>query len=146
MRDRVLERDVDIVQRQPRLHPWRHDGGFLHGQENGAAAFLRSHRQIFDRLPMAPLQDGLLVDPISLREARDRSLRSLQLASNGVRGLGAPVQNLSRKVLCCDDVKSTPSHAGTKHLITFRQNWGCSLAGALMYSGQSTSIEARMPS
>jgi hypothetical protein len=77
VRDHVLECDIDIIQREARLHPQSHDGYFLHRRKHGAAALLRPHRQVFDRLPMTPFQDGLLVDPIPLREARDRNLRSL---------------------------------------------------------------------
>jgi transposase len=38
---------------------------------------LRSHRHVLHGLSMPPLQNGLRVDPVPLREARDRSLRSL---------------------------------------------------------------------
>lgn len=41
------------------------------------AAFLRAHRHVFHRPPMPPLQDSLFIDPVPLREARDRSLRWL---------------------------------------------------------------------
>lgn len=77
MRDQILQRDVDIVQRKPRLYAQSYNGSFFHGREDGAAAVPWPHRQVFDRLPLAPLQDGLLIDPVSLREVRDRSLRSL---------------------------------------------------------------------
>lgn len=91
VRDRVLECDVDIVEWQPRSHPQRHDSGFFHERKDAAAPLLRSHWQVFDRLSMVSLQDGLLIDPVSLREARDRSLRSLRMACVSWRTRVEPV-------------------------------------------------------
>lgn len=77
MRDHVLERDVYIVEWQPGLHPQSHDCGFLHWREHSAAPLPRSHWHVFHRLPLAPLQDRFLVDPVLFGEVRDRSLQSL---------------------------------------------------------------------
>jgi len=77
MWDDVLQHDVDIVQWKSCLYAQGNNSGFFHGREDGAATLPWPHRQVFDRPPLAPLQDGLLVDPVSLREPRDRSLRSL---------------------------------------------------------------------
>ena len=68
---------LSVIERQPRLDAQCADGGFLHRGKRRAAPLLRSHRHVFHRLPMALLQEGLLIDPVMPREARDRSLRSL---------------------------------------------------------------------
>jgi hypothetical protein len=53
VRDHVLQRDKDVIERQPGLNPERHDRPPLHGRQHIAAPFLQPHRQILDRLPTA---------------------------------------------------------------------------------------------
>ena len=50
---------------------------------------------IFDRLPLPPLRNRLRIDAQLFAQFRERSLRSLYCSSDGVRGRGAPVTNLS---------------------------------------------------
>lgn len=61
-----------------------------------------------------PFDHGLVVDPEPVREARDRSLRSLSLAANGVRPSwrcrGEPVPWSLRS----DDDNPPPAQSGTK--------------------------------
>lgn len=46
-------------------------------RQNRTAALFRTHWHIFDRTPLAPLQDRFLVDPEPCGELRGRSFRSL---------------------------------------------------------------------
>lgn len=62
-------------------------------------------------------QEGL---PAFISKFRARSLRSLLLCSNGVRGLGAVVKKLAHSESLCVRVNNRPSHHGIKHLATQR--------------------------
>ncbi|MBM2295085.1 hypothetical protein JQX09_24510 [Sulfitobacter pseudonitzschiae] len=52
----------------------------------------------------------------SFAQLRERSLRSLYCSSDGVRGRGAPVTNLSHNASFQACEKITPSNRGIKHL------------------------------
>ena len=77
---------------------------------------LRPGLQILDRRPLAPLRDRLRVDPQLTAQRRERSLRSLYCCSDGVRGRGAPMTNLSHTASFHSDERITPSNRGIKHL------------------------------
>ena len=76
---------------------------------------LRPGLQILDRHPLAPLRDCLRVDPQLTAQRRERSLRSLYCCSDGVRGRGAPVTNLSNMASFHSNERIAPSNRGIKH-------------------------------
>src|SRR5262249_45662760 len=67
---------------------------------------------------LAPLHHRFRIKIIAAGELLDRSLRSLYRSSDGVRGLGAAVKNLSHRA--SRNVASAwliPRHSGTAHLV-----------------------------
>jgi len=77
VRDDVLQRDEDVVQRQAGLNAQRDDGGLLEGREGRTPPLLRPHRLVLDRAAGPPLPQRLLVQSEASRELRARNLRSL---------------------------------------------------------------------
>jgi len=77
---------------------------------------LRPGLQILDRRPLPPLRDRLRVDPQLPAQRRERSLRSLYCCSDGVRGRGAPMTNLSHTASFHSNKRIAPSNRGIKHL------------------------------
>src|SRR6266487_1395327 len=78
---------------------------------------LRPHRSIIEEGALAPLHHRFRIKIVAAGELLDRSLRSLYSSSDGVRGLGAAVKNLSHRA--SRNVASAwliPRHSGTAHL------------------------------
>src|SRR5262245_35325404 len=79
---------------------------------------LRPHRSIIEEGALAPLHHRFRIKIVAAGELLDRSLRSLYSSSDGVRGLGAAVKNLSHRA--SRNVASAwliPRHSGTAHLV-----------------------------
>ncbi len=95
MRDRRLQRIETIVHRQEGL-PFECEGCRLLGfGQHSTARLLRPGLEVFNCLALAPLRDSLGVDAQFLPQLSERGLRSLYCSSNGGRGRGAPMTNLS---------------------------------------------------
>src|SRR5262245_28629789 len=78
---------------------------------------LRPHRSIIEEGALAPLHHRFRIKIVAAGELLDRSLRSLYSSSDGVRGLGAAVKNLSHRA--SRNVASAwliPRHSGTAQL------------------------------
>src|ERR1700745_1233617 len=76
---------------------------------------------------LAPLHHRFRIKIVAAGELLDRSLRSLYSSSDGVRGLGAAMKNLSHRA--SRNVASAwliPRHSGTAHLV------GCSVGSAIL--------------
>src|SRR5215469_2065500 len=76
------------------------------------------HRSIIEEGALAPLHHRFRVKIVAAGELLDRSLRSLYSSSDGVRGLGVAVKNLSHRA--SRNVASAwliPRHSGTAHLV-----------------------------
>ena len=95
MRDGRLEGIEAIIKRQKRVAPKRDDGRLFGLREDRRTWLLWASLEIIDRLPFAPLRNRLGINPELPAQRRERSLRSLYCCSDGVRGRGAPVTNLS---------------------------------------------------
>src|SRR5262249_42236727 len=81
------------------------------------ARYLWPHRSIIEEGALAPLHHRFRIKIVAAGELLDRSLRSLYSSSDGVRGLGAAVKNLSHRA--SRNVASAwliPRHSGTAHL------------------------------
>ena len=65
---------------------------------------------------LTPIRDVLWTDPKLSAQLRDRSLRSLYCCSDGVRGRGAPMTNLSHNASFHSNERIAPSNRGIKHL------------------------------
>ncbi len=116
VRDRRLQAVEAIVQRQQGVPPERDHHRLLHLAQNGRAGLLRSGLQILDCRPLAPLGHCLRIDAKLAAQHRERSLRSLYCCSDGVRGRGAPVTNLSHRASFHSVERIAPSNCGIKHL------------------------------
>src|SRR5262249_21952887 len=87
------------------------------------ARYLWPHRSIIEEGALAPLHHRFRIKIVAAGELLDRSLRSLYSSSDGVRGLGAAVKNLSHRA--SRNVASAwliPRHSGTAHLIQTVEN------------------------
>src|SRR5262249_42660589 len=81
------------------------------------ARYLWPHRSIIKEGALAPLHHRFRIKIVAAGELLDRSLRSLYSSSDGVRGLGAAVKNLSHRA--SRNVASAwliPRHSGTANL------------------------------
>src|SRR6056297_1390124 len=92
------------------------DDGLVFFAENGRARLPRSGLAILDRLPLPPLCDRLRIDAELPAQLRVRSLRSLYCCSDGVRGRGAAMTNLSHSASFHSIEWIAPSKPGIKHL------------------------------
>lgn len=115
MRDRWLQRIEAVIQRHQRVAPERDDRRFLGFGKGRGMRGLRPGLHILDCRPLAPLRDRLRVDPQLSAQHRERSLRSLYCCSDGVRGRGAPVTNLSHMASFHSKERIAPSNRGIKH-------------------------------
>jgi hypothetical protein len=71
--------------------------------------------QVLDRLAFTPLRHRFGIDAELLAQLRERSLRSLYCSSDGVRGRGAPMTNLSHNASFHSCERIAPSNRGIKH-------------------------------
>src|SRR6056297_722335 len=116
MWDRGLQGKKTIIQRQQRVTPKGDDHRLLRFGQDRGARLLRAGLQILDRRPLAPLRNRLGVDPQLPAQFRERSLRSLYFSSDGVRGRGAAMANLSHSASFHSCERITPANRGIKHL------------------------------
>src|SRR6056297_580927 len=116
MWDRGLQGKKTIIQRQQRVTPKGDDHRLLRFGQDRGARLLRAGLQILDRRPLAPLRNRLGVDPQLPAQFRERSLRSLYCSSDGVRGRGAAMANLSHSASFHSCERITPANRGIKHL------------------------------
>src|SRR6056297_922052 len=117
MRDRGLQGKKTIIQRQQRVTPKGDDHRLLRFGQDRGARLLRAGLQILDRRPLAPLRNRLGVDPQLPAQFRERSLRSLYCSSDGVRGRGAAMANLSHSASFHSCERITPANRGIKQLV-----------------------------
>jgi hypothetical protein len=82
-----------------------------------AARKAHSDKLMRDLLALPPLRNRLGIDPQIPAQLRERSLRSLYCGSDGVRGCGAPVTNLSHSASFHSCERITPSSRGIEHLM-----------------------------
>src|SRR6266487_4143201 len=83
---------------------------------------LRPHRSIIEEGALAPLHHRFRIKIVAAGELLDRSLRSLYSSSDGVRGLGAAVKNLSHRPSCRFWLAS-PCHTLSAGRRTAPQRW-----------------------
>ena len=105
-----------IVQWQQRMAPECHDHCLLSLRQHGGSRLGRPGLHILDRRALAPLRNGLGIDPQLPAQLRERSLRSLYCCSDGVRGRGAAVTNLSHSASFHSKERIAPLNRGIKHL------------------------------
>lgn len=114
--DGGLQRIKTVIQRQERVPSKRDDHRFLRLGQNRQAWLRRSGRHILDRRTLALLRNGLGIYAQFPAQVRERSLRSLYCCSDGVRGRGASVTNLSDRASFHSIERIAPSNRGIKHL------------------------------
>ena len=78
--------------------------------------FFRTRLHVLYRRPLPPPGYRPWIDAQFLAQRRERTLRSLYCGSDGVRGRGAPVTNLSHAASFHSRERIAPSHRGIKHL------------------------------
>ena len=116
MRDRGLQGIQTIVQRQKCMTTKRHHRRLFLFAQNCRPRLLRPGLHILNRNSLPPLRHRLWVDAQFFAQFRERSLRSLYCSSDGVRGRGAPVTNLSHSESFHSRERIAPSNRGIKHL------------------------------
>jgi hypothetical protein len=78
-----------------------------------------AHLHVLDSRALAPLCHRLGIDAQLPAQLCERSLRLLYCCSDGVRGRGAPVTNLSHSASRHSRERIAPSNRGIKHLAKF---------------------------
>jgi hypothetical protein len=116
VRDRWLQGIEAVVQRQERVPSKGDDCRLLFLGQDRRARFLRPGLHVFDRRALSPPRYGLGIDAEFPAQLRERSLRSLYRCSDGVRGRGAPVTNLSHSASFHSCERIAPSNHGIKDL------------------------------
>ncbi len=114
MQDRGLQGIQTIVQRQKRMTTKRLL--LLLFNQNCLPRLLRPGLHILNSNSLPPHRHRLWVDAQFFVQFRARSLRSLYCSSDGVRGRGAPVTNLSHSETFHSRESIAPSNRGIKHL------------------------------
>ncbi len=120
MRDRRLQGIKAVIERKQRMAPERYDRRLFGLGQDGGPRFRRPGLHVLDRRALAPFRHSLGVDAEFPAQLRERSLRSLYCSSDGVRGRGAPVTNLSHNASFHSREWIAPSNRGIKRL-TFQQ-------------------------
>ena len=92
------------------------DDRLLLNRQDRGLRLLRTGRQVGHTLPLAPLGDRLLVDPLALRQRPQALMTMLYRSTDCLRRGGAPVQNLSHSAPLHAGENNAPSNAGIKHL------------------------------
>ena len=116
MRNGWLQGIKAVIQRQQRMAPKGNDRRLLGLRQHGGARIRRPGLHVLDRRPLPPRRHRLGIDAEFPAQLRERSLRSLYRSSDGVRGRGAPVTNLSHSASFLPCEKISPSNRGIKHL------------------------------
>ena len=116
VRDRWLQGIEAVVQRQQRVASEGDDHRLLGLGQHRGPRFRRPGLHVLDRRALAPLRHRLGIDAEFPAQLRERSLRSLYCCSDGVRGRGAPVTNLSHSASFHSCERIAPSNRGIKHL------------------------------
>ena len=94
----------------------RHHRRHFHFAQNCRPRLLRPGLHILYRNSLPPLRHRLWVDAQFFAQFRERSLRSLYCSSDGMRGRGAPMTNLSHSESFHSRERIAPSNPGIKHL------------------------------
>ncbi len=115
MRNGWLQGIKAVIQRQQRMAPKGNDRRLLGLRQHGGARVRRPGLHVLDRRPLPPRRHRLGIDAEFPAQLRERSLRSLYRSSDGVRGRGAPVTNLSHSASFLPCEKISPSNRGIKH-------------------------------
>ncbi len=115
VRDRGLESKEAVIQRQQRVPSEGNDHRLLGLGQNRRARFPRSGLHLYRRT-LAPLRHRFGVDTQLPAQLRERSLRSLYCCSDGVRGRGAAMTNLSQSASFHSQERIAPSNRGIKQL------------------------------
>jgi len=93
------------------------DDGLFLDRQNRRFRLPRAGRQISDRGPLLPRRDGLLIDPVTLRQRSQALLTMLYRSTDRLCRRGAPVKNLTHSASFRSRQKTAPSKLGIKHLI-----------------------------
>src|SRR5690606_27186078 len=93
--DRRLKRIETIIERQQSVLAEGNDDRLFLGRKHGRMRVFRPGRQIRNRGSPLPLGDGLLVDPVALRQRSQALLTILYRSTDRLCRRGAPVKNLS---------------------------------------------------
>jgi hypothetical protein len=104
------------IQRQPCMAPEGHDPRLLGLRQHGGPRFRRTGFEVLDCRPLPPFRHHLGISAEFPAQLRERSLRSLYCCSDGVRGRGASVTNLSYSASFHSCERIGPSNHGIKHL------------------------------
>lgn len=104
-----------IVQRQQGVPPQRNHQGLLVFAENIRPRLFRTSLLILHNLALSPFVHRLRFDHKLPAQLRDRSLRSLYVPSDGVRGRRAAMTNLSHSASFHSNKWITPSNRGIRH-------------------------------
>ena len=110
------------------MTPERDDHRFFGLSQHSGSRFRRPGLQVLDRRPFPPLRYGLGVDAELPAQLRERSLRSLYCCSDGVRGRGAPVTNLSHSASFHPCERIAPSNHGIKQADGPDRKWGADIS------------------
>src|ERR1700745_562550 len=84
--------------------------------EDGRPGLRGACRKIDDAPALLPFGDCFLVDPVALSEGSQALLTILYCATDRLRRVGAPVQNLSHSASFHSCDKNAPSKSGIKQL------------------------------
>lgn len=116
MRNCRLQRLKAIVQRQQCVAAKRDDERLLLDRKHRRLRLCRTGRHIDRRCPLLPLGNGLLIDPVPLRQRPQARLTMLHRATDGLCRGGAPMQNLTHSASLHSLDKIAPSKSGIKDL------------------------------
>ncbi len=116
VRHRRLQGIEAVVERQQRMAAECRNFRLLGFRQHSGPRFYRPGLHVLDRRPLSPLRNRLGVDAQLPAQLRERSLRSLYCCSDGVRGRGAPVTNLSHSASLHSCERIAPSNRGIKQL------------------------------
>src|ERR1700682_3287577 len=95
MRQRCLQGIEAVVERQESMSAKGDDDSFVLDRQHRGLRFSRSRRQIGDRLALAPLVHGLLVDPVVLGQSPQALLTMLYRSTDRLSRRGEAVENLA---------------------------------------------------
>ena len=120
MRERQVESVEAVVERQQHVPPECHNHRLFKLGQGGGMKRLRPGLQILNGCPLLPLCDRFRVDPQLPAQRHERSLRPLYCCSDGVRGRGTRMTNLSHMAYFHSNERIAPSNRKIKHLGTYR--------------------------
>jgi len=116
--DTRLQRIQAVVQRQERVAPERHNGGFFLRGQHRRCWLLRPHGRVMNKIPSTPLRRRLLIDAVAGRQRLQALLTILYCSTHDLCRTGASVQYLSHESSLRSWPYITPAHRGTKQVGT----------------------------